>query len=145
VPVQELDRILDREDVLRAVPVDLVDDRRERGRLTGAGRAGHEHKAARLLRQRVEGRRNAELLERLQFCGNQTERSADRLPLEVDVDTEARQAGNRMGEVELPFDLELLLLLAREDAVEELLRVLRCERVEAVEALHLSTHANNRG
>ena len=49
VAVQELDRILDREDVLRALAVDLVDDRRERRRLTGAGRAGDEHQTTRLL------------------------------------------------------------------------------------------------
>ena len=54
VAVQELDRILDREDVLGAVPVDLVDDRRERRRLTGAGRAGDEDEPARLLRELVQ-------------------------------------------------------------------------------------------
>ena len=50
-----------------------------------------------------------------------------------------------MREVELPLDLELLLLLAREDAVEELLGVVRREAVVALEPLHFSTHANNRG
>ena len=64
--------------------------------------------------------------------------------LEVDVDAEAREAGNRMREVELPLDLELLLLLAREDAVEELLRVLRRERRVLVQALDFSTHAYDR-
>ena len=49
-----------------------------------------------------------------------------------------------MREVELPFDLQLLLLLAREDAVEQLLRVLGSERREFVQALHFSTHANDR-
>src|SRR4051794_28903873 len=117
VTVQELDRVLDREDVLGTVPVDLVDQRRERGRLTGAGRPGHEDEAARLVGEQMEGRRHAELLERLQLGGNQAKGGTDRLALEVDVDTEAREAGNRMREVELPLDLQLLLLLAREDAV----------------------------
>ena len=49
VRVQELDRVLDREDVLVARLVDLVDDRGERRRLARAGRAGDEHEAARLL------------------------------------------------------------------------------------------------
>ena len=34
VTVQELDRVLDRKDVLRAVAIDLVDQRRERRRFT---------------------------------------------------------------------------------------------------------------
>ena len=50
VRVQELDRVLDREDVLLARLVDLVDHRRERRGLARAGRAGDEHEAARLAR-----------------------------------------------------------------------------------------------
>ena len=65
VVVQELDRILDRQDVLRARPVDPVDQRRERRRLAGAGRAGDEHEAARLLAELVEALGQCELLERL--------------------------------------------------------------------------------
>ena len=55
VPVHELDRILDGEDVLGARAVDLVDDRRERRRLTGAGRAGDEHEPARIRRRGCAG------------------------------------------------------------------------------------------
>ena len=39
VAVEELDRVLDRHDVLLARLVDLVDHRRQRGRLARAGRA----------------------------------------------------------------------------------------------------------
>ena len=49
VRVQELDRVLDRHDVLVARLVDLVDHRRQRGGLARAGRAGDEHEAARLV------------------------------------------------------------------------------------------------
>ena len=59
VAVHELDRILDREDVVGAVAVDLVDHRGERRRLARAGRAGHEDEAARLHRElgeRASGR-----------------------------------------------------------------------------------------
>src|SRR5437867_132962 len=93
----------------------------------------------------MQGGRNAELLEGLELCGDEPECRPDRLPLEVDVDTKAGEPGHGMGEVELPLELELLLLLAREDAVEELLRVLRCEGVVALEPLHVSAHANDRG
>ena len=57
VPVQELDRVLDREDVLVAGVVDQVEHRGERRGLAGAGRPGHEHEAARLLRELLEHRR----------------------------------------------------------------------------------------
>ena len=41
-----LDRVLDRDDVIRVLRVDVVDHRGERGRLARAGRAGDEHDAA---------------------------------------------------------------------------------------------------
>ena len=63
VVVEELDRILDRDDVLPPRAVDVVDDRRERGRLARAGRAGDEHEAALLLGEHGDARRQAELVE----------------------------------------------------------------------------------
>ena len=51
VAVQDLDRVLDRDDVLLPRPVDVVDHRGERRRLSGARRARDEHEAAMLLRQ----------------------------------------------------------------------------------------------
>ena len=141
--VQKLDRVLDREDVLRAVPVDLVDDGGERRRLTGAGRTGDENEAARLLRQLVQRRRDAELLQRLDLGRDQAKGRPDRLPLEVDIDAEARQAGDRVREIELALDLEILLLLARKDPVEQLLRLLRREGVVVAHALDFSPHAND--
>ena len=54
VPVQKLDWILDREDVLVPRPVDVVEQRRERGRLTRTGRPGDEDEAARLVGELVQ-------------------------------------------------------------------------------------------
>ena len=142
VAVHELDRVLDREDVVGARSVHLVDQRRERRRLAGAGRAGDEDEAARLLGELVQGRGEAELLERLDRFGNEAEGGADRAALEVDVDAEAREARDAVREVELPLDLEVLLLLAREDPVDELLRVLRRQRRELLESLNLAVHAD---
>ena len=108
VPVQELDRVLDREDVLLAAAVDLVDHRRERGRLARAGRPGHEHEAARLLDELVDDRRQAELLDRLDLGRDQTECGADRGALHVGVDPEAAVRRHRVREVDLPLLLERL-------------------------------------
>ena len=143
VPVHELDRVLDREDVLGARAVDLVDQRGERRRLTGAGRAGDEHEAARLRRQLVQARRQAELLERLDLVRDLAEGGAERLALEEDVDAEARDAGNAVREVDLPVDLEVLLLLARQDAVEQRLGRLGVERRNAVEPLQMPANADS--
>ena len=57
------------------------------------------------------------------------------LALEVDVDAEAGEARDAVREVELPLDLEVLLLLAREDLVQQLLRVLGGQRLVLLEAL----------
>ena len=70
VLVDVLDRILDREDVLVALGVDLVDHRRQRRRLAAAGRAGDEHEAARPLGERRQHRRQPELAE---ACGSSRE------------------------------------------------------------------------
>ena len=125
VGVHELDRVLDRHDVLVARRVDLVDHRRERGRLARAGRAGDEHEAARPARELVDDGRQAELVDRGQPEGDQAEGGADRAALEVGVDTEAGVAGDRVGEVELPVGLQALALLAGEDRVDDLARVRR--------------------
>jgi hypothetical protein len=43
IAMHELDRILDRDHMIRAGLVDVVDHRRQRGRLSGASRPGHDH------------------------------------------------------------------------------------------------------
>src|SRR5581483_5663302 len=85
VPMQELDRVLDRENVLAPSAVDHVDQRRERGRLTRTGRPGDEHEASRNRREVADVRRQVELLERLDLCGDEAQRSADRRALEEHV------------------------------------------------------------
>src|SRR5712691_1322776 len=93
----------------------------------------------------MQRRRATELLECLDLGRNQAESRTDRFPLEIDVHTEAGEAGDRVGEIELALDLEVLLLLAREDAVEEVLRLLLREGGVLGHARDFSTHANDRG
>ena len=124
--------------------VDQVDHRGERRRLARAGRAGDEDEAARLRRRVLERRRDAELLERLQLRRDEAEGGAEALALEVDVDAEAREAGDRVGDVDLALVLEVLLLLGREDPVEQPLGVLGRQPGELLEPLEVPVHADDR-
>ena len=142
--VQELDRILDRDDVERLALVDRVDHGREGRRLTGAGRAGHEDQATRLACELEEHLRQAERLGRLDHLRHEAESRREAVALEVDVDAEAGDAGDGIGEVDLPVDLEPLLLLGREDAIEKVARLLRREHVEVLERREAAAHAQQR-
>ena len=64
-----------------------------------------------------------------------------RLPLVVHVHAEAGDARERVREVELAVQLELLLLLAREDAVQQPAGVVRAEGLEAGGTQDLPAHA----
>ena len=63
VAVDDLDRVLDRDDVLVPRAVHVVDDRRERRRLSRAGRAGDEDEPAVLLCQAADAGRQREVVE----------------------------------------------------------------------------------
>ena len=75
--VHELDRILDRQDVVGLVVVDVVDHRRERRRFARACRAGDQHDAARVHRHVLENRRCAQIIERQDLGGNGTKTAAE--------------------------------------------------------------------
>jgi len=142
--VEELDRVLDRDDVHRPAIVDVVDHRRERRRLTGARRAGHEDEATRLARELEEDLREAELRGRLDHPRHEAEGGGEAVALEIDVDAEAGDAGDGIREVDLPVDLEPLLLLGREDAVEKVPRLLRREGLELLERSQPAADAQQR-
>ena len=144
VVVQELDRVLDREDVLVPRVVDVVEQRGERRRLAGAGRPGDEHEAPRLVGELVQAGRKAELLESLDLVRDEPEGGADGRALKVGVDAEAREAGNRMGEVDLPARLEGLLLLGREDPVHERPDLVRRQLLVVGQPLEAALDADHR-
>ncbi len=133
VRVQELDRVLDREDVLLALAVDHVQHRGQRGRLAGAGRAGDEDEAARLAGELLQDGGQVELLEGLDLLRDVAEGGADRAALEEAVDAEAGHVGDRVGEVELGVVLEPLALVVVEDRVDDLARLLRGQRRDVLE------------
>ena len=86
----------------------------------------------------------AELGERLDLGRDHAERRAERGALEEDVDAEAADAGDRVGHVDVAARLEHLLLLGREDPVEQVARVLGREHLVVVERLELAAPANHR-
>ena len=92
----------------------------------------------------MQGGGNAELFERLDVGGDQPEGRTERPALEEDVDAEPREPGNRVREVDLAVDLEQLLLLRGQDAVEHLMCVLGSELGDVRIALEAPVHAHGR-
>src|SRR5256885_17209864 len=71
--VHELDRILEADDIEAARLVQVIDHRRERGGLAGAGGAGDQHHALVEIAQLGDDRRQRELLDRGDFRRNGAE------------------------------------------------------------------------
>ncbi len=143
VRVHELDRVLDRQDVLAPLGVDLVDHRRQRRRLAAAGRAGDEHQAARPLGERGDDLRQAELVEALDDLRDDAVDRGDGAALVEDVAAEAGDAADAEREVELERLLEPLLLRVGEDAVGQRLGLGRPEHRQ-VERPQVPVHADLR-
>ncbi len=110
VVVHELDRVLDRDDVLLPAAVDRVDHRREGRRLTRAGRAGHEDEPAVLLGEAAHPVRKAELREARDLLRDEAEGERDRAALAIAVHAEAAQALGEVRRVELARGIEMLTL-----------------------------------
>ncbi len=110
VMMQDLDRVLDRDDMTLARGVDVVDHGCESGRLSRAGRAGDENKTARLIGQPPDDRRKPELLHGSAIGGHTAHRHPHAATLLEDVDTESTDPLERVGEVGFPVVLERLRL-----------------------------------
>ena len=145
VGVEDLDRVLDRDDVLVARPVDVVDDRGERRRLAGAGGAGDEDEAAVLLGEPLDAGRHVELVEARDATGDDAERERDRAALPEGVDAEARPGGLVRG-------VELAGLAERRQpvrhgscrALEHRLELPGTERVDIAHRLDAAVDAQHR-
>jgi hypothetical protein len=108
--VDELDRVLDRDDVLLAPAVDRVDHRGEGRRLTGAGRARDEHETAVLVGEAAHSVRETELREARNLLRDEAEGERDRASLPIAVHAEAPEPLGQIGRVELGRDVEVLAL-----------------------------------
>ena len=127
--VDVLDRILQRDDVLVPRVVDLIENRRQCRRLTGAGFTGDQHDALLKRREAAHHLWEAECIERRDALAEDTQRRRDvaLLPEQIDTHTLPR---DRRRAVELTDRLDLLVVhtghLPREP-----LTVLRCQHLLA--------------
>ena len=128
VRVQELDRILDCKDVFVALPVDLVDHRRQGGGLAASGRSGDEDEAARLVAQFLHHRRKAEGVKALNLEWNHAKNRCYRAALRINVGAETAEVLDAEGEVILPFFLEGMFLRVGHDTVGEAFGIGRRQR-----------------
>jgi len=107
---QELDRILDRHDVVGLVRVDVVDHRGQSGGFSGAGGPSHQDQPALLERNPLQDLGQNQLADRHHLERNHPQHRARRSPLLEHVDPEPSQARHAIGEVDLVGALEPLLL-----------------------------------
>jgi hypothetical protein len=123
--MKELDRVLDRHDVVRPLGVDDVDEPGERRRLTRTGDTGDEDQTPAEVGELLNRLRKAQLIQGFDAVGDQSHDRTHRVALLEDVDPEARSARKRVGQVELLIVLELLALLLGEHRVDQFLEILR--------------------
>jgi hypothetical protein len=120
VLVDELDRILDRDDVRALCRVDVVDHRGERRRLARPGGPRHDDEAARQVAEAEDRGRKPELLGRPDLGGDHPEDGGDPVALLEDVAAEPGDAGDLVPEVDLLVLLEKGDLGRSHELVEEL-------------------------
>ncbi len=119
VLVHKFDGVFDGEDMVMEVLVDVVDHGRQRGRLTGTGRPGHQHQTARELGDLAEDLRRIEIFEAQHSTGDGTKYRAGTARLLESVDPETGQIGHLEREVDLEVLLQLLALVIVHDVVNE--------------------------
>ena len=125
----EFDRVFDRDDVMVAVLVQIVDAGGQRRRLAGTGRPGHEHQPSRAVEQLLQGRRRPQLLHAQQIDGNLPQHHPRVAPLLEDRDAEPGLVAEGEAEVGPPLLLQFLLAPFRRDALHQRNGVLRLEHL----------------
>ena len=128
VRVLVLDRVLDRDDVACVAPVDLLDERGERGRLARSGRASHEDEPARQPGEALGARRQSERGEAGRLRGERADRRGGAAALAVQIDPEAPDPRDPVRGVRDPGLAVLRARVARESRQHGLLDLLTGER-----------------
>jgi hypothetical protein len=145
--VEDLDRILDRQDVLPARAVDVVDHRRKGGRLACARGAGDEDETPVIRGELLHAEGQRERLEARDFFRDDAERERDRAALAEAVDAEAGLL--RVGERHVQLARAPELVQLRREVLRQTLddpgEILRTERGPPVQHAELAVAANDRG
>ena len=110
----------------------------------GTGRTGHEHEPLRQVREVLDRRRQAELLERRELHRDHAHAHRERAHLEVAVGAEPGDAVVGEREVDLAVGAQLLLEIVGEHAQHELLDVVLVERRLARDRDELPVDAHQR-
>ncbi len=140
--MDELDRVFERDDVEPARGVQVVDHRRERGRLAGAGGAGDQHHALVVVAELLDDRWQRQLVDARDVLRNRAERGAEAGFLAVHVDAEAAAVGRHVGEVEVVALAEVFVLVLGEDLGEITLE-LRVADVAELDGHEVAVHAQH--
>ena len=145
--VHELDRILDRDDVIRAIVVAVVDHAGERGRLARARRAGDQHQATRQHAQVAEDLRRLQVIEAQDHRGNVAEYGAGAAVLVEGVDAEAGQLRDLERKVGLEEFFVGLALLVVHDVIHHAVHFLvrQCWHVDALDVAIDADHRRHPG
>ena len=123
--VHELDRVLDRDDVVGPGPVDQVDHRRERGALARPGGPGHDHQALGEVAEVLHLAAEAHLVRGPDAGGDDPEDRHRAVPVAARVAAEPGQALDLVGPVGVARLAKLADLARRHDAVEHRPRAAR--------------------
>ena len=103
--------------------VDLVDERREGGRFSAAGGAGHQHQPASEPRELVDHLGQAKFLQGRDLGLDDAQRERDRAALVERIDPHASDGGDPDRRVQLFFLLQDLHLAGLENRLKEALEV----------------------
>ena len=144
VLVHVLDRVLDGEDVDRAPLVDVVDHRRERRRLPGAGRAGDEHEALRQVAEVLAAPRQEQRVEGRDLERDRPQRQRHDALLDEAVATEAVRVVVAEGEVDFLLRVQLRVQVLRQELADLLLELGRREHGLAVDRAEVAVDAHAR-
>ena len=126
---QVFDRILDREDVTGHRLVAVLQHRRERGALAGAGGADHQDQAPLLGDQLAQDGGQGQAVQRRDDVRDVAEHRRDRAALAEAREPEAADLGNRDRHVELAVGVELGQVLRVEDLGDQRPRLGRREQL----------------
>ena len=128
VPMHKFDRLLDGDDVAGKVRVNVVDERSEGRALAGTGRTRDKNDAPSHVAESFDDLRNFQILEGLDFCGNDAENRAVSVGLLEIIATESIFLIHLVGKIQIAMFLVTLPALGRADFAQHVAHLLVGER-----------------